>query len=200
MLIHVTPQFLTCAGSGPDVELTDLYVPEFGLHLKGSELATRQPFANRRYQVGCRNAGQKAVVGILIETPAHVDAYTVEARWRVASEHLVTHRTKYVVLDKEFGGVTDNMVFWYAMSPGPNGWRDRWPDVHKDAVPANAQPRMDFLKAPMHLERVEQRFENGHIKERTETFAMPTVERDRLLSSRLAGERLPSLDSAFRIR
>src|ERR1700738_4447595 len=103
MLIHITPQFLTCDGSSGYVDLVDLRINELGLFLKaGKEVAGRRPYRNKRFVVACRNAGRKAVDGILIETSKPVAEYTVETRWAVQAEAVVTHRVKYVVLDKDF--------------------------------------------------------------------------------------------------
>jgi hypothetical protein len=201
MLIHVTPQFLTCSESGLDVELVDIHIPEFGLLLKdGSDIATRRPFANHRYLVGCPSASEKAAVGILVETPRNVDSYTVKARWKLDDGYIVTHLTKYVVLDRDFDGVTDNMIFWYAMSPNADGWQNRWPDVHRNTEPVHAQPRMDLCREPKYTESMHQRVVGGRVKKRTHIFAIPTIERDRLILSRIAKERLPSFESAFHIR
>ncbi|MBY0574242.1 MAG: hypothetical protein K2P84_11215, partial [Undibacterium sp.] len=91
MLIHITPSFYTCEQSGANVELVDLRVDELGIHVRGGEdLVSRSPYPNKRYVVGCRKVGQKAINGILIETAEHVDIYTVVTRWAINAETIVT--------------------------------------------------------------------------------------------------------------
>ncbi|ONC41620.1 hypothetical protein AQ914_18185 [Burkholderia pseudomallei] len=200
MLIHTTPRFYTCEQSGPNVELVDLHIDELGVHLQGGkELTTRRPYPNKRYVVVCRKVGQKAIDGLLFETDAKVSQYTVTTRWAIRAEIIATHRVHYVVLDEEYDTVTDNMVLWYRMSEGLGGWPSRWPDAHKDAVPCHAQPRMQFSQAPQRAGQVVDRMTGPLSLERVETFPIPTIERERLLSPRSITERIPTIEAAFRV-
>jgi len=200
MLIHTTPRFYTCEQSGPDVELVDLKINELGVFLRGGkDLTARRPYPNKRYVVACRKTGQKAIDGILFETSTKVPSFTVETRWAIHAEIIAAHRVRYVVLDDDFDAVTDNMGLWYAMSEGLGGWRSRWPEAHKDAVPASAQPRMQLSAEPQRPGRVAISVTSPQTFERSETFPVPTVERERLLSRRSFDERIPTIDSAFKI-
>lgn len=200
MLIHATPRFYTCEQSGPNVELVDLRIDELGVFLQGGkDLTTRRPYPNKRYVVACRKVGQKAIDGILFETGAQIPAYTVVTRWAIHAEFIATHRVHYVVLDNDFESVTDNMVLWHAMSEGLGGWRSRWPEAHKDSVPASSQPRMQLSQEPQRSGPVEVRVTSPGSYERVETFPLPTVERERLLSRRI-NDRIPSIESAYQIR
>lgn len=59
MLIHISPQFLTCEASGNDCEIVDLTIPELDLSLKGgSDIVSRRPFPNKRYVVASRKVGR----------------------------------------------------------------------------------------------------------------------------------------------
>lgn len=200
MLIHVTPQFFTCARSGPYVELVDLRVDQLGLFLRGGkELTTRRPFPNKHFAVACRKTGRKAIGGILIETPKPLAEFTVETRWAIEAETLVKHRVKYVVLDQDFDTVTDQMSFWFATLGIPTGdFTSRWPEAHKGAVPVKAQPRMQLAPDAHRTGIIEDRLFDGRIEERSETFPVPTIERARLYS-RNTEMRIPSIDMAFRI-
>lgn len=199
MLIHLTPRFYTCELSGANVELVDLQIPELQLDLRGGkDLATRRPYPNERYVVGCRNVGKKAIAGILVETPAHIPEYTVVARWAVDAEIIVTHRVQHVVLDKDFDTVTDSMVMWYARCESLGGWCSRWPEVHQGAIPASAQPRMQLSRTPERTGIVADHAPEGFIAERAEVFSVPTIERARLLGGGAVGERIPSVESAFK--
>lgn len=200
MLIHLTPRFYTCELSGPNVELVDLQIPELRLVLSGGkDLATRRPYVNKRYVIGCRNIGTKAIAGILVETPtAHVPEYTVVTRWAVDAEVVVTHRVQHLVLDRDFDTVTDSMVMWYAKCESLGGWRSRWPQEHRGAVPVSAQPRMQLSCAPERTGIVADHAPEGFIAERAETFSVPTIERARLLGRCVVGERIPSIESVFK--
>jgi len=196
MLIHLTPQFYTCELSGPYVGLVDLQIDELDISLRaGQHLATRRPHPNKRYVVGCRKTGTKAISGILIETAQPVPTFTVVARWAIAAEIVVTHRVQYVVLDDEFDAVTDRMQLWYPKSSW--GFASRLPEVHKESVPCEAQPRMQLQEDPPKAGVIQDIVAGGIISERTEAFSLPTVERARLFTDWAARHRYPAADSAF---
>ncbi|TES62205.1 hypothetical protein E2P84_42375 [Burkholderia cepacia] len=198
MLIHTTPRFYTCRHSGP-VELVDLRIEELGVHLQGGkELTTRQPYPNKRYVVACKKVGRKAMEGLLFETDGKIQRYTVTTRWALRAEFIATHRVHYVVLDEDFDAVTDNMVLWHRMSEGLGGWPSRWPDAHANAVPCDAQPRMQFSREPERTGSIVDRVTGPLSIERVETFPVPTVERERLLTPRSVTERIPTIEMAFR--
>jgi hypothetical protein len=200
MLIHITPRFVTCEQSGPNIELVDLRIDELGLFLRGGkEITTRRPYPNKHFNVACRNIGRKAVDGILIETDKPLAELTLEMRWAAQADSLMKHRVRYVVIDRDFDAVSDNMLLW--TSDGT--WPSRWPEVHKGAIPMNVQPHMKASPSANRAGMVEDRLVAGRIVERSETFPVPTLERERLLSPDYAfawpGARPPSIDTAFRI-
>lgn len=201
MLIHIAPR-LFLANHVSQCDLIDLTIDRFGLFLKsGKDLVVRRPYPNKRYLVACRKVGQKAIDGILIDVDERPESFVAIARWAVNADRVITHRVNYVVLDSQFDAVSDDMVLWHAMSPGLGGWGSRWPEVDKDATPANSRPRMDVLPAEESgAKRVgdvrDTRGPNGLIIERTETCRLPTLERERLLSRRV-NDRVPDLEMAF---
>ncbi|MBY0446769.1 MAG: hypothetical protein K2Q15_16360, partial [Burkholderiales bacterium] len=87
---------------------------------------------------------------------------------------------------------------WYAMGDSLGGWRSRWPEMHKEAVPVSAQPRMQFSKDPARVGQIKDHMSNGRLLERTEVFQVPTIERERLLSHNSVQERIPSIESVFK--
>jgi hypothetical protein len=215
MLIHITPTLLRPAASASflmskpsdlSCALVDVTLPELGLTLKaGRELAARTPYENKRWLVACRRQGQKAMVGLFIETGEHLDAFTVVTRWAVEGDTLLTHRVRHVILDREHDAVTDRMGFWNALSPRYGGFSNRWPaNLMKVINRAVVEPRMDVLAADSHS-HLNEIFEvhdvlspAGLVRERSETIRTPTVERARLLWPRsLYGDRMPSIEAAF---
>ena len=182
MLIHITPRLFRPASVALTCALVDVTLPELGLVLReGHELATRTPYDQKRYLVACRRKGQKAIVGLFIETPRPLDAFTVVTRWAVEGEALLTHRVRHVVVDRAHDAVTDNMALWRATSPSLGSFPNRWPrSVPATWIPAEAQPRMDVLRidaGPRVGEVTDEVSATGLIRERSEVFRMPTVER-----------------------
>lgn len=201
MLIHLCPRLYAQGVHADDCALVDLRIDTLGVHLRnGLELVARRPYPNKRYLVACRKVGQKAVNGLFIDTPGGVREFTAVTRWAVGAETIITHRTQYVILDSEFDATTESMVQWYATGPDLGNWTSRWPEMPKDASPANAQPRMDvFPGAPRVGEVCDTLSPRGFIAERNESCRLPTVERERLLGEWAAMDRLPALAAAFRV-
>ncbi|WP_432263025.1 DUF6012 family protein [Cupriavidus sp. TMH.W2] len=197
MLIHLLPKFLTCEVSGPDVALVDVRIPELDLTLSaGTDLVARQPYPNKRYWVASRKTGRKAIEGLLIETPGHLDTYTVETRWAMQADAIALHRVTHKVLDAEFDAVTDSMLLWYA---GMGDWTRRWPDCYAELAPVAVQPHMTLSprKDRQHT-GVQYRTIHPAIIEQSETFCLHTVERGRL-GPHPYRDRLPMLESAFHV-
>ncbi len=201
MLIHITPRIYI-----PHLvhacELVSLGIEELGVSLTSGDLATRQPYPNKRLWAACKRVGRRAISGVLFETDDHVNAFTSIARWAVDGEPLVTHTTRYKVLDDTYDCVTDNMILWHGTLTGRRGeWERRWADWAKDFSPAQAQPRMEIVGVgphalPNETHREDRVSSSGVIIERTEEFGILTVQRERLLNPYVV--RVPTLDSAFR--
>lgn len=194
MLIHITPKLFRPMNAATSCTLVDVAVPELDLILReGYEVVARL--------VACRRTGQKATAGLLLETSAHLNSFTVITRWAIDGAAVITHCVQNVVLDNDYDAVTDSMVLWGAMSEGLGGFPDRWPAELKGRVPAHAQPRMDVLKhdAESRQGDVSDTISSaGMVHERHERFRVPTIERDRLLWPRgLGRDRMPPVTSAF---
>lgn len=199
MLIHVSPRFLQCQYSGPDVALVDVVIPELGLTLTGGkELTARRPYLNKKYLVACKREGQRAVEGILVETQERLDVFTVVTRWSIDAEILVKHSVQHHVLDSDFDVVTDRMILWYAIGNHGRTFSNRWPEVHQGRIPAHTQPRMD-LTSTTRTGMVKDKLRKGLIEERNEIFHVPTVELGRLSIGGSLTDRLPTFASAFKI-
>jgi hypothetical protein len=199
MLIHVSPRFLQCQYSGPDVTLVDVVIPELDLTLTGGkELTARRPYLNKKYLVACKKEGQRAVEGFLVETKERLDVFTVITRWSIDAEFLVKHTVRHHVLDSDFDVVTDRMILWYAIGARGHSFTNRWPDAHKGRIPVHTQPRMDFTPT-VRTGLITDKLNRGLIEERDEIFHVPTVEPGRLQIGGSLTDRLPTFESAFKI-
>lgn len=204
MLIHLSPRLYVEDFHTADCALVDLRIDSFGLFLKGGQdIVARKPYPNKRYLVACRKIGQKAIDGILINAPRSIREFSAVTRWAIDAETIIAHRVKYVILDDQFDATTESMVLWYGTGSNLGGWSSRWPEVYKDAIAVNAQPRMDILPSKEKRTRIADTLDlldpEGRIMERNETFFLPTVEQDRLFGKWALRDRLPSKDSAFHV-
>jgi len=195
MLLHLRPTMLS---SEVFVDLIDLRIEPFGLYLRGGrELMTGRPYPNKHYTVVCRKTGKKAINGIFLKVNRQVEGFDYTARW-LAGGIVVTHRVSCSVLDQEFGAASDDMMFWRATS---SGWENRMPDGFRGAVPIYVEPVMQLVdtsgKRSSTLDVID--FKTGWIIDRTQVFAMPSIEPDRLLSSEFR-PRMPAPEDAFEAR
>lgn len=197
MLIHLVPRMYACRINDP-CALIDLTCAELGLVLKADkDLTARRPYLNQNYLVACRNVGQ-AMQGILIAAPQFVRDFTVVTRWAVADRHIATHRVRYLVLDDEYDTVSENMMLWSAVH-GDSRWAARYPGDYNDFSPVDVQPSMR-VRPPVQQKNdaADVLDEQGFIRERSETFLMHTIERERLHQHYCSvNERTPDLEAAF---
>jgi hypothetical protein len=196
MLLHIRPRFFTQY----QVELIDLEISPLGLHLRGGvDLATRRPYPNKWFAVACRKLGTKAIDGILIETPKRLDELHMTARWAVEASMVVTHRVHYKLLDHDFDAASDRTLFWRACGAELGGWSDRCPHGTKRLPSMACEPVMEVEPGSMNQQRSSRDIldiRSGFIIAREDTLSMPTIERERILETKLC-ERVPSLDMAF---
>ena len=199
MLVHIRPRFL---GPYRNVALIDLHVDPLGLHLVGGEdLVTRRPYPNKSYAVACRKQGQKAIDGILIETDKPIDDLSTTARWAIEARLVVTHKVQYKFLDREFEAASDDMMLWHARSDWFGEWSQRGPAWRASLAPIYAEPVIEIEHDISGKRRTTEDIlddETGWITCRKQVFEWPTIERERLLSTRL-NDRMPDLGSAFRV-
>ena len=198
MLIHVTPRIYLGQTNGVSpgpmkCELIDVTIPELELVLEeGKDVVARRPYPNKNYLTACRKVGQKAIVGILVDTMLAVQSFSVLTRWAINAERTLTRRVNYLVIDEDYDTVSDDMLLWDS----------RWPEEALGFVPSRAQPRMDVwtAEASLHARQgeVKDTYRDGMIALREETFRIPTIERERLLGQDfIVRDRLPSIDMAF---
>jgi hypothetical protein len=70
MLLHLIPRLYAFRSIEDECSLIDFECPTLGIFLRnGHELVARRPYPNKNYLVGCRKVGQKAINGLLIESP-----------------------------------------------------------------------------------------------------------------------------------
>jgi hypothetical protein len=199
MLLHLRPRIFS---PFENVALVDFRSSELGLHLQGRvDLVTRRPYPNRDYSVACRREGRnRAVDGILIETSGWLDSFHWVARWAIEAERVIEHTVHYRLLDRDFDAASDDMTFWYEYGPEDGGWPDRRPDWWtEEVVPCRSEPVMHALSEERRkIRETDDEEVGGWIVRRRQNFAMPTLERNRVLTP--AGNfRRPTLASAFRV-
>lgn len=197
MYINLTPRFLTCESSGSNVRLEQVEIPEFNFKgLDGEDIATRRPYPNKRYQVGCRKIGKKALSGFLFDIESPPDFFSMVCKWNVGGDITLVHKINYILKEKERAAATDYMVLWSAMSPGLGGFDSRWIDEYKELSPAEAMPRMsispDNKKGFVNDEVVK-----GILVFREEDFYLPTIELERLNSQIGESFRVPNTKTAL---
>lgn len=110
MLYHPRPRAFALLQT---IELSNVTLEPLGLVLLGGiGLATRRPYSNMCYSVGCRRQGRKAIDRILTGVSAPVDVLDHVARRAVDAASVAMHRVDYMLLDRHFGTVNDDMVQW----------------------------------------------------------------------------------------
>jgi hypothetical protein len=213
-LYHIRPR-IYCPGF--PAKLIDLRIEGLGVHLKADELRTGRPYPNKNYKVGCRRVGRKAVDGILLSLSERPPDIQVRAAWAINAEYVAKHNVIYTLLDEDFRAASDDMTKWYAASVSPKEWpkseeeirailnepakfADRCPEWMKNSVPMRAQPLMEVFPTIGLMEH-DQRDDMGRITERTQVFALPTIEPERFLGDEYPRERiaLPTLDIAIKL-
>lgn len=195
MLIHIVPKLYEPAACRA-AELLDISIPQCELILRGEvDVVARRPYPNKRYLVACRNKGQKAMHGLLIDVGRHLEGYSVITRWRV-NGRAITHFVEHKVLDNEFDTVSDDMILWYGYGNTP--WKRRWPEAYTES-PAQRQPRMDAIAHETTRPKdVIDELDGTMITSRLEGLMLHTIERERLFGDiNIHHDRMPSIEDAF---
>jgi hypothetical protein len=176
MLWHIRPRLFS---PFRHVALVDLEFVELGISLTGgADLATRRPYRNKGYAVGCRKRGHKAVDGILIETARRLDAFRCRARWAVEAERVLIHEVQYSLLDDDFDAASDDTMLWNAWCADLGGWSDRRPAWWtEDVTPVCAEPVMHAVvsKENSRVRETTDEEDFGFVLRRQQSFAMPTI-------------------------
>lgn len=190
MLLHIRPRLIS---PFKHVALIDLEIAPLGMRLTGGvDLATRRPYPNKRYAVACRKKGHKAIDGILVETKTPVDELHTTARWAIDASVSVTHDVHYKLLDHDFDAASDDAMLWHACCAELGSWSSRLPAKREPEPMMEIKPR----NSDRHSNTRDFVDEKGLITKRIQTYAMPTIERARILDTRL-NTRIPLLDTAF---
>lgn len=203
MLLHITPRYYL-KYSDVLVDLLDVSIPELNLILKaGEDLVVRTPHRNKCYKVACRKKGRKALNGIFIETDVAVRNFTVVTRW-IVNASISTHVVHYHINDDEFDAATEEEFFWSGFSATP--YRTRKKNEEGKESFSKRQPAMitdpedfEFCDEESHLTYNESD-DAGIIRYRTETYNMPSVERERLCIPFWGNKRLPLTEHSFNAR
>jgi hypothetical protein len=196
MLLHIRPRLFY---PSREVTLVDVTIDALGLHLQGgSDLSVGRPYPNKHYTVAYRRMGRKALDGFLIETTPPVQEWRCTARWAVEAEVLVTHHVDYQLNDQDFEAASDNMMFWYACCEGLGGWASRMLPEVEGVGHIYVEPTMEVIPGNPKKTPTQDRLDHrGRIVERHQKFRLPTIERDRLLSTNLVN-RMPGPETPFR--
>ena len=203
-IYHIRPRIF-CPGI--DAKLIELRIEGLGLRLKADDLRTGRPYPNKAYKVGCRKMGRKSVDGILLNLSAWPSDFEVQAHWAISAEYVARHKVVYTLLDEEFGAASDDMMLWYAygridhpvkdISEVPLKFQNRFPNWAKDIPPCNAEPLMEvYPRQPSEHDLFDHK---GRLVERSEVFALPTIEPERFLGTEYPRERIhmPTLEMAI---
>lgn len=199
-IYHIRPR-IYCPGI--DAKLINLRIEGLGIHLKADELATGRPYPNKRYRVGRRRIGRKAVDGLLLSLSEWPPDIHIRAQWAINAEYVATHNIVYKLLDEDFEAASDDMRLWYADGGDPFGappkFGNRWPRFMKDMLPARAEPCMEvYPREPWQGDELD---ELGRVVERTGIFALPTIEPARFIGLEHSREKiaLPPIETAIRV-
>lgn len=205
MLLHIRPRAYCL--SLCEIKLVDVAFEPYGVVLRGDiELAARNSYRDS-WLVACRREGTKgrAADGIFVEAPRPPRGeFRVTTRWAVDAERVVVHRVRYRLLDEEFDAASDAMYLWLGCAPEWGGWSNRRPSWAKNLLPIREEPRLQIVKSLIEWEVFDKKqsavnvFDDwGGILERKESFAMPTIERGRLVNLTEWIERLPRREDVF---
>lgn len=195
MLLHLRPKIFS---GNLLVNLLEVRIEPFGMQLLGGrDLMIGRPYPNKNYVVGCRKKGRKAIDGILLKLDGLIEKFCLMAKWQ-ASGVIVTHRVHYTILDRDFGAASDKMMLWYGT---PSGLQYRIPDCYRGLAPVYAEPVMHLEDSDSSRRMAKDviNIKTGWICERTQIFAMPSIEPERLLDLEF-NPRLPLPEDAFEVR
>ncbi|WP_394222704.1 DUF6012 family protein [Alteromonas gracilis] len=199
MLLHLIPKIIN-KYAYVTVSLVDITIPEFNLTLRGGiDIITRKPYPNKAHHVVCRKVGRKAINGIFIETGKKHSNFSVETRWSLDAEQVITHRVNYTVLDSDYDCISDDPLNWTKTREG--NFKCRTPERLAKYSPLESKVAMEVLfegnSSPKKCFYTDT-FENGLLIKRVEESHIPTIEYDRLQHWQEMSGRIPSLDDAFR--
>lgn len=209
MLLHLQPRLFT---SHECVDLIDVRIEPFGLTLRNrAEIMARRPYPNKRYLVACRKVGRVAIDGIYISMAERVSDIECTTRWAIDASYVAVHTVQYSIVDDDFDAATADPILWSAFSKGLGGWSCRYPGGRDGRDSLGCQCKVAMVVTPEDRKIFERpnaqgvfsdtqgdfkTNSRGNIIGLQQKFRMPTVERDRLLTSS-APVRHPTIKQAF---
>ena len=195
-LYHIRPRIFS---PGVDAVLAELWIDDLGIRLNVEDVRTGRPYPNKRWHVAHRRIGRKHVDGILLAFSDWPPNFDVLAHWAMdGAKYLFTQRTMYMLMDKDFGAASDDHTPWGPASEETCGcrgtYKDRWPTW---ARLDNEMPITEVF--PQHQPLLDVFDEEGRLIDKTEAFALPTIEPERILGPDYPRERIamPTLDMAI---
>lgn len=193
MELHLRPRLFN---SGFTVDLLDIVIQPFGLELEGgTDLMLGRPYPNKNYLVACRKKGRKAIDGIRLNVRGTVESFDYAVRWLV-EDTVVTHHVRCSLLDRDFKAATESVVLWRPFDT----WSSRIPENFGTNAAIYVEPVMQLRdktgRRPRTTDILDE--ETGWIIERHQSFAMPTVEPERLLNNP-CGLRVPPPEDAYEV-
>lgn len=175
MIVHLTPCILN-RYLDVNVSLVDIEIPELNLTLVGNvDASVGNPYPNKSihvaYQMG---KTRKALNGLIVEIPEHLDCFSLITRWLLDNELLASHTVNFKIADRDYNAATQDPVLWYAT--GDNSQEDRWPCEQQN--PCYFMPRFEVLFSGDTCSKTgdfSDYFENGRLVARTENYLIPTI-------------------------
>jgi hypothetical protein len=206
MLIHISPKlYVSFCRRVFECDVVDVSIPEVGLILRGGkDIVARRPYPEKQTLVVCRKRGRHAINGILVETEQFLPSFTVITRWAVDAEVVTTHRVRYMVMDSDYDAVSDNIMLWGPRKSHSECFESRVPPYARKNRTGSVEPQMTLLlqasgddDVPKNQCAWEWIDGNGLVRERIETFRMPTIQRDRLTPEWSLDKRFPEINTVF---
>lgn len=203
MLIHLIPRMWNTLDT--PCRLCAVDIPEIDLHLPADVLATGRPYPNKRYTVGRRNCGRKALEGFLVNVPVVPRQFDVVYTWEVCG-HALTHTVTTHVEDTTFDLVSPSILLAGGFDDGRRAWTARRSRRYAGMAPVSIEPFMEsFVPALADVRRClakddwQPLYAGGFLlTHRTQEIYLKTLESGRLQSRFF--ERLPQRDEAFTLK
>ena len=195
MLLHIIPTFYNRLNPSTTT-LIELSIPELSFKLKTPlELATCTPYANKSILVGCHKEERGDGEGFLIETTTRLQSFTLVSRWAIGARGVSTHIVHNDIIDNDFEAITQKMRLWGETILVSGTWPNRWPKAYPYSPLAHT-PRMSFQRGGDETNRLLLRDctdSKGIIFLRSESFKLPTVEKNSVLCEMDGTRKVPKV-------
>ncbi|MGR3808183.1 DUF6012 family protein [Pasteurella testudinis] len=202
MLIHLMPTFINLYRN-VTVNIKRLAIStENNLYeMDPTLLKVGKPFPNKSYHVVCRKKGNKAFQGLFAHLDDNPITFSVIEEWDVVTDNnslglIHYHYINFHLLNQEFNAVSQDMLMW-------DGYKL---DIHKDWVPVDCQPKMEFttniLGRGKRAESIRDGYYfNGEIKQRIEEYYVPTLSSYdlQIQLDKFYADRAPGINDGFNL-